>query len=47
MKPPFYPRAQVVVKASGKAVVESYAIVYDRENHPQEAIIIGREQSGN
>jgi acetyl-CoA C-acetyltransferase len=47
MKPPSYPRAQVIVKASGKAVVESYAIVYDRENHLQEAIIIGTQQSGN
>ncbi len=42
-----YPRAHVVAAASGKATVESYSVVHDRDNRPQEALVIGRERSGN
>lgn len=42
-----YPRVNVVNEATGKGVVESYVVVYGREEQPNAATVLGRDENGN
>ncbi len=42
-----YPRVKVVDRASGKGVLETYAISYGRDARPSEVFVIGRDEDGN
>ncbi len=46
-KPIKYPAVNVVDKAEGKGTVESFVVTYNRHGQPKDAIIMGRDQSGN
>lgn len=42
-----YPRVNVVDRASGKGVLETYSISYDRSARASGVIVIGRDEDGN
>ncbi len=42
-----YPRVNVVSEATGKGVVESYVVAYDREGQPNAATVLGRDENEN